>query len=80
MMGYIKLGRSRALHVEVCREFSAQPLFARRRHKGEMIFDLPYCRIIYTPAQHGTGKEAMDCDEPDRAFSEAVGPSAKDRP
>lgn len=80
MMGYIKLGRSRALHVEMCRAFSAQPLFARHKHKGEIIFDLPYCRIIYTPARQGTSKGIKDRGKPDRVFSETAGPSAEDRP
>jgi|GEM_PF-3469698 len=51
MMTYLRLGSICALHIEMCRAFTATPWFAMDGRNGEMIVDVSYCRIIYTPGR-----------------------------
>ena len=49
MVIYFKLGKIRGLSFNFDKEFGFLPLIAFHKNHGELFFDLPYCRIIYTP-------------------------------
>lgn len=48
MVFYFKLGRERAIAFDLDPNFGPTPFIARKKSLGEIIFDLPYCRVIYT--------------------------------
>ena len=51
MMSYIRIGRLCAFHVEWSWQLTARPLWARQVVAGEIVVDLPFCRIIFTPGR-----------------------------
>ncbi len=62
MMVYVRLRRLGALHFECCRAYTGMPFFSRQRCGSEIIFDMPFCRLIVTPAERlsarGSGTDA----------------------
>ncbi len=59
MMTYMKLGRFCALHVECAWALSVSPLFAKQHYNGEIIVDIPYCRLVYTPRSRVALREGL---------------------
>jgi hypothetical protein len=51
MMTYIKLGKVRALFIEIKKDFGTKPFFQKNTFHHETIVDIPYVQIIYTSAQ-----------------------------
>jgi hypothetical protein len=83
-MAYIRLGTICALHVECGRELGARPLFASFRHGGERVFDMPYCRAIFTPGRRLAGEmKAAGCERNDsehKGIYRRPARTAEDRP
>jgi hypothetical protein len=73
MMAYIRLWRLCALHVECSRELTGKPWFSQHGCNGETIFDLPYCRIIFTPAGRLITGSRADEDSIEEFFGFAEG-------
>ena len=48
-MIYLRFGRLGAIYMEWSRQLSAAPIFEIDTCNGETIFDIPYCRAIWTP-------------------------------
>lgn len=81
MMTYIRLPGLFALHVECCREMSAEPLFSRNSCNGETIFDMPYCRVVWTPEWRLRNKKVEDTHGPTtHKIPVAAAGTAEDRP
>jgi hypothetical protein len=76
MMGYIRIGRLCAFHIELSRRLSALPLWAQQDMAGEQVFDLPFCRIIFTPRARLLNAEATADFEHDPAYSPFSAPVA----
>lgn len=62
-MPYLKLWNICALHIDVSQKLGIQPLFAIVSCQGEYIFDMPYCRIIFTPAAKLKNTLRTSCHE-----------------
>ena len=50
-MLYLNIGTLFAIYAEWSKTFAARPLFEKSEYKDELIFDLPFCRVIYTPGK-----------------------------
>jgi hypothetical protein len=48
-MIYLRFCRLGAIYVEWSRHLTAWPFFEKNTCYGETIFDIPYCRVIWTP-------------------------------
>lgn len=71
MMAYFKLQGLCALYFECNKELTKHPFFAMRVCKGETIIDMPYCRMVYTPAPQiamTTGSRIDDDDDTNKTF------------
>ena len=51
MINYIKLGKTRAICIELNQEFGLKPFFRKNRFHHEIIIDIPYVQIIYTTGE-----------------------------
>lgn len=51
MINYIKLGKIRAMSVELNRDLGLKPFFEKNSFHHETIIDIPYVQIIYTHAK-----------------------------
>lgn len=49
MFLYLKLGKTRALTIELKKDFGSKPFFQKKSFHREIIIDIPYSQIIYTP-------------------------------
>lgn len=45
------MGKFFALYIECARVFGAKPLIAVKQYKSEIIVDLPFCQMIFTPGK-----------------------------
>ncbi len=48
MIKHIKLGKVRALTLEISNDFGLKPFFKRNKYHYEVIIDIPYTQIIFT--------------------------------
>ncbi len=48
MIFYFKLGKVRALSIEVSKSFGAKPVYKKDKYRCETIVDVPYIQCIYT--------------------------------
>jgi hypothetical protein len=79
MMLFIKCGRLFALHAEWAKGFSPRPFFKIHHCKGETIFDMPYCRVIFTPGNRMNGYLGSgDYGRRDQTFSGPAAGAAED--
>jgi hypothetical protein len=79
MMIYIRLGSLCAIHVEWARALRITPLFVMERFNGEVIFDLPFCRLIYTPGRRINKRTGSRNDEKgNHCLSESAARAAED--
>lgn len=48
MIIYIKLGKVRALAIEINKELGLKPLCNKNSFRHEVVIDIPYTQIVYT--------------------------------
>jgi len=77
MMVYVRLKGLCALHAEWGRELTASPLFSWQPCNGEIILDMPYCRVIYTPAKKIVTEPEID-GKPSQRILASAARTAKD--
>lgn len=51
------------MHIEFSKKLGSQPLFAIEACNGELVFDMPYYRTIFTPAAKLKNEQQASCDE-----------------
>lgn len=68
---YVKLGALCALHADGALAYGVLPLLEIMRLNGELIIDLPYCRLIYTPGRRSQKRGVACCDKGNRFLSDA---------
>ncbi len=49
MFIHLKLGKIRACTLEIEKEFGTKPFFEKKSFGREVIIDIPYLQLIYTP-------------------------------
>ena len=50
MLVHLKLGKVRACTLEIEKKFGTKPLFKKNSFGREVIIDIPYTQLIYTPS------------------------------
>ena len=79
MMFYLRLGKLFAIHFEGARALTAQPLIDIESYNGEIIFDMPYSRLIFTPGHKFNPKmDTILYDEGNPHFSGRTSRVAED--
>ncbi len=79
MMTYIKVGRLCGLLIEWDRNFTLRPMLKCEKYKDELVIDMPYCRIIYTPCDYGPQRRVQINEKEGRRLSCPVKRTSENR-
>lgn len=61
---FIKLGKIRALNVELNKEFGFLPFYKKTSYRCETILDMPYTQVIFTSGTWTPFRRAHnDCEK-----------------
>ena len=54
---YLTYGSRYSLYIEIKKELRSSPIFTTEQYKREVIINLPYIQIIFTPHNCPTGNK-----------------------
>lgn len=52
---YLRLFNRTAISIDFDKEYTKIPLFEISKWRNEIIIDIPFCRIVYTPDEKENG-------------------------
>lgn len=79
MTMHLTYGSKYSLDIEVNKEFGATPLFTTEQYKREVILNLPYIQIIFTPHNCPIGNEINENTKHERPNAYPAGTTQHQR-